>query len=169
MVKLRPRKLSRLLLSAAEPLRRVTPAKGRRRARSLDRPLIELARADCITGLFECETIVVEALGIVGPLLDIGSKLQQRILVLPCADIQRPKFAQDLARVVLLILIEHRPKVLQCVVKATQLESDSSQLKMSVGLARVNRNCVLETLDSFRVLAPLLIHESKLVLRVAIV
>src|SRR5260370_31984866 len=91
-------------------------------ASGLDRSFIQLAGARCVTRLLQRQSIVVQPFGVVRAAFHVNLQLRQRIIVLTRGDVQRSEFAEDLARLVLRVLIEHRPKLLQRVWKTSLLE-----------------------------------------------
>src|ERR1019366_2181135 len=107
------RKFSHLSLGEPTPLGGVSSPVGWRGARCLDRPFIHLARPRRIARLLQREPKVIQALGVVGPPLDIDIEAPQCVMVLPSNYVQRSQLPHNLARVVLLVLSEYGLQVLQ--------------------------------------------------------
>src|SRR5437667_5010596 len=144
--------LSQLLLGQPAPLGGVAPPKTRRGARGLYSTGVHLASPRSVTQPFQSLAVVIEPFRIVRPALHIHRQLASRVLVLFCGEVHPAELAQDLARAVLFVLVEHRLQTFESVFEPALLERDAAQLEVSVGLLRVDRDCAFELPDGFRIL-----------------
>ena len=91
--------------------------------------------------------IVKKTLRIVRSPFRILSQFAPRVLVLARRNVQRAQLPQNLALAVPLILIHHRLKMPERIVEPSLLACNAAQLEMRVGLRRIDRHGVLESLD----------------------
>src|SRR5439155_26466260 len=118
--------LSQLLLGQPAPLGGVAPPKTRRGARGLYSTGIHLASPRSVTQPFQSLAVVIEPFRIVRPALHIHRQLASRVLILFCGEVHPAELAQDLARAVLFVLVEHRLQTFESVFEPALLERDAA-------------------------------------------
>src|SRR5581483_6275241 len=111
------------------------PGRGPRR---FYRSRVHLARVSRMAGRLKRLAAIIEAFRVVRPSFEIRFELLQRVM--GTAGIQQgaPVLPQDLAQIVLGILLEDNAELPQRIIGTALLACDASQLKMRVGFAVID-------------------------------
>ena len=161
--------LSEGLLGEAAPLRYECPAIAGRGAGGLDGAGVDVAGFGGAAGAFEGLAVVVEAFRVVFAALGVEGELSLGIGDAVEGEVDGAEVAVHLARGVLLVLAERGFEMRQRIVEAALFAGDAAELVVGVGLGWVDGDGGLEAADGFRVLPALLVDQTELVLRLAVV
>ena len=162
-------KFAEVLLGQPAPAGGVTAAIARRGTVRFNGARISVAGGGGITEAFHGLTVVVESFGIVRTPLGVDLQFVASVTVLARRDIDAAEFAQHFARTVALVLADHGLEMGKGVAETSLLAGDTAELEVGVGEGGVDLDRLRETGDGLGVLVALLVNQSELILRLAIV